>query len=220
MVTIKTTGTESGWPYNLLEDIYYNTEHQYLREEVTPDQIKGLWHILQTLVPREQEMILQKYRDEMTLEEIAQEHKLTRERIRQIIVKGLRKLRHPVRMKYIKDGYLIASGELEKRVQDRYSREMAVLEERYKNRLAELTKKIQHPEPKNEATLATPIEMLDLSVRSRNALTRQRVKTVGDLVILSHEELCRFRCLGAKSVQEIEDRIKSLQIVETNHQGE
>lgn len=210
MATIKTTGIESGWPYNLLEDIYYNTEHQYLREEVTPDQIKGLWHILQTLTPREQEMILKKYRDEMTLEEVANDYGLTRERIRQIIVKGLRKLRHPVRIKYIKDGYLIASGELEKRVQDRYSREMAVLEERYKNRLAELTEKLKHPEPEIEISLATPIENLDFSARVRHALSRQRIKTVGDLILLSHEELCRFRCLGVKSVAEIEERLESI----------
>jgi len=57
---------------------------------------------LQTLTPREQRIIemrhgLGQYKDEHTFEQCAQIENCTRERIRQIEAKALRKLRHPMR---------------------------------------------------------------------------------------------------------------------------
>ena len=42
---------------------------------------------------------------EMTLEEVGQQFDVTRERIRQIEVKALKRLRHPSRSKRLKDYY-------------------------------------------------------------------------------------------------------------------
>lgn len=66
-----------------------------------------LLQVLDTLTPRENEVLLMRYglRDgrPKTLEEVGKEFNVTRERIRQIEAKALRKLRHPNRTKKLKD---------------------------------------------------------------------------------------------------------------------
>ncbi len=66
-----------------------------------------LLQVLDTLTPRENEVIRKRYGLDdsrpKTLEEVGREFNVTRERIRQIEAKALRKLRHPNRTKKLKD---------------------------------------------------------------------------------------------------------------------
>ena len=66
-----------------------------------------LLQVLDTLTPRENEVIRKRYGLDdsrpKTLEEVGKEFNVTRERIRQIEAKALRKLRHPNRTKKLKD---------------------------------------------------------------------------------------------------------------------
>ena len=66
-----------------------------------------LLEVLSTLTPRENEVIRKRYGLDdsrpKTLEEVGREFNVTRERIRQIEAKALRKLRHPNRTKKLKD---------------------------------------------------------------------------------------------------------------------
>ncbi len=66
-----------------------------------------LVEVLQTLQPRESEVLKLRFglKDgrQRTLEEVGREFNVTRERIRQIEAKALRKLRHPSRSKRLKD---------------------------------------------------------------------------------------------------------------------
>ena len=66
-----------------------------------------LMEVLQTLTPREQKVLKLRFGLEdgrqRTLEEVGREFNVTRERIRQIEAKALRKLRHPSRSKKLKD---------------------------------------------------------------------------------------------------------------------
>jgi len=63
--------------------------------------------LLSTLTPREAGVIRMRFglgnKDELTLEVIGQKYSVTRERIRQIEVKALKKLRHPTRSIHIRD---------------------------------------------------------------------------------------------------------------------
>ncbi|MCX7990511.1 MAG: RNA polymerase sigma factor RpoD [Proteobacteria bacterium] len=63
-------------------------------------------NVLATLTPREEKVIRLRFgigeKYDHTLEEVGQEFKVTRERIRQIEGKALRKLRHPIRAKKLK----------------------------------------------------------------------------------------------------------------------
>ena len=66
-----------------------------------------LLHVLDTLTPREEKVLRLRYGIDdgrpRTLEEVGKEFNVTRERIRQIEAKALRKLRHPSRSKTLKD---------------------------------------------------------------------------------------------------------------------
>jgi RNA polymerase primary sigma factor len=68
-----------------------------------------LQNVLETLSPREAEVIRLRYGlyngRPLTLEEVGQRFNITRERIRQIEAKALRKLRHPSRARHLK-GFL------------------------------------------------------------------------------------------------------------------
>jgi RNA polymerase primary sigma factor len=63
--------------------------------------------VLKTLTPREEKVIRLRFgigeKYDHTLEEVGQEFKVTRERIRQIEGKALRKLRHPIRARRLKN---------------------------------------------------------------------------------------------------------------------
>src|SRR5690606_36759122 len=62
--------------------------------------------VLKTLTPREEKVLRMRFgigeKNDYTLEEVGQDFEVTRERIRQIEAKALRKLRHPSRSKSLK----------------------------------------------------------------------------------------------------------------------
>ncbi len=73
-------------------------------EQVTNNDLKDrVREVLKTLTPREEKVLKMRFgidvASEHTLEEVGKDFSVTRERIRQIEVKALRKLRHPSRMK-------------------------------------------------------------------------------------------------------------------------
>jgi RNA polymerase primary sigma factor len=63
-------------------------------------------HVLATLTPREEKVLRMRFgigeKSDHTLEEVGRDFSVTRERIRQIEAKALRKLRHPSRAKKLK----------------------------------------------------------------------------------------------------------------------
>jgi RNA polymerase primary sigma factor len=62
--------------------------------------------VLKTLTPREEKVLRMRFgigeKSDHTLEEVGQDFEVTRERIRQIEAKALRKLQHPSRSKELK----------------------------------------------------------------------------------------------------------------------
>ena len=77
---------------------------EYATNEILKEQIK---EVLKTLQKREQEVLELRFGlvdgTCHTLEEVGKRFNVTRERIRQIEAKALRKLRHPSRAKKLKD---------------------------------------------------------------------------------------------------------------------
>lgn len=71
--------------------------------------------------------------------------------------------------------------------------------------------KEKEEDPKVKA-LETPIEELDFSVRAYNCLKRAGVHTLQDLVNKSDAEVMKFRNLGKKSLKEVLDKVKELDL--------
>ncbi len=90
-----------------LEDFIVD-ERTLPQDEVATDLLKKeLYTQLRTLTPREAEVLIKRFGldngEIKTLEIIGKEMNITRERVRQIEEKALRKLRHPNRSKHLKD---------------------------------------------------------------------------------------------------------------------
>jgi DNA-directed RNA polymerase subunit alpha len=69
------------------------------------------------------------------------------------------------------------------------------------------------PSPQDELVaeqLSTPIESLDLTVRSFNCLKREGIHTVGELISRSEADLMDIRNFGSKSIEEVKDKLLSL----------
>ena len=165
------------YPGNLLYDIF-GCEWEFPR----PGDFDGsLEYVLHTLTERERRVLDFRYKDGLTFEEIGKRFCVTRERIRQIHAKSLRKLRHPGRLNYLKYG---VSGVISLKTES--AREAA---------LASMPK----PEKPEDITL----EELGLSVRSYNCLKRAGVDTLADIAALTQNELSQVRNLGKRSIDEI-----------------
>ena len=89
---------------DFLPDINSMSPEEYATNEILKEEIKN---VLMTLQEREQEVLELRFGlidgTSHTLEEVGKRFNVTRERIRQIEAKALRKLRHPSRAKKLKD---------------------------------------------------------------------------------------------------------------------
>lgn len=88
----------------MIHDVEDNSVEKKVEDRALKDIIL---QVLDTLTPREEKVIRLRYGiddgEARTLEEVGHEFNVTRERIRQIQAKALRKLRHPSRSKQLKD---------------------------------------------------------------------------------------------------------------------
>jgi RNA polymerase primary sigma factor len=89
---------------SLIEDETEPSPSQTIIETLLRDKIE---QVLSTLTPREQRIIRLRFGlvngKSYTLEEVGQKFGLTRERIRQIENRALRRLRHPLRSRELRD---------------------------------------------------------------------------------------------------------------------
>jgi len=87
-----------------IKDLIESEDDMSLSDSVTHNDLKEkIREVLKTLTPREEKVLKMRFgidvASEHTLEEVGKDFSVTRERIRQIEVKALKKLRHPSRSK-------------------------------------------------------------------------------------------------------------------------
>lgn len=180
---------------------------------ISDDQMDGLNCAMETLSDREQKAVHLYYKDGKNLDEIGKEFGVTRERIRQIIRKGVRKLRHPSRTKLIRYGVrgleLQSAKEKERLIQEKM-KDIEKLTEQLES-MEENVKKISEEKGMEEYVVAgipVPLEELELSVRSYNCLKRRNVRTSNDIIeLINDKTLHKVRNLGKKSVEEIFEKL-------------
>lgn len=142
-----------------------------------------------TVSPRENKCIWESYIEEKSLKEIGAELGVTRERVRQIIAKGMR------RVKSWNDKTQMLNMGLEWYIDN------------------EIFNAVEKEKKKYEIEQTTPIlnrqiEVLNLSTRTRNCLKRANINTVGELSKLTTVELYKIRNMGKNSVNEIVEKLK------------
>lgn len=91
-----------------LEQFITDVTQPSLYDKVSKELLKdALNKVLETLSPRERKVLMMRFGLEdskpKTLEEVGREFKVTRERIRQIEAKAIRKLKHPTRARKLRD---------------------------------------------------------------------------------------------------------------------
>jgi RNA polymerase primary sigma factor len=91
-----------------LEQFVSDNNQPTLYDKVSKEFLKGyLGEVLDTLSDREKKVLIMRFGLDdgkpKTLEDVGKEFKVTRERIRQIEAKAIRKLRHPTRAKKLRD---------------------------------------------------------------------------------------------------------------------
>lgn len=191
------TRNAEGYPLNLLNEI---AGGEWLDE--LPTDYRGTleYIITETLTEREAQVIHLRYRDKMTFDNIAKELNMSRESIRRVKAKTIRKLRHPQRMSYLKRGM---KGEI---------REATDKLTNVGGTLAELLQKPETVEVVKTAAspLSMPIDELDLSVRGYNVLYRAGILTLGNITDKSLEQLMKCRNMGKKTLDEIVCKVHSL----------
>ena len=91
-----------------LEQFVSDQSQPTLYDKVSKELLKETMNkVLETLSPREKKVLIMRFGLDdgkpKTLEEVGKEFKVTRERIRQIEAKAIRKLKHPTRARKLKD---------------------------------------------------------------------------------------------------------------------
>jgi DNA-directed RNA polymerase subunit alpha len=66
---------------------------------------------------------------------------------------------------------------------------------------------IDEEEERIRAILDTPVDELELSVRSSNCLKNANIKSIGDLTRRTEEDIAKTRNFGKKSLQEIKEKL-------------
>ncbi len=67
-------------------------------------------------------------------------------------------------------------------------------------------------EEEDASELNTPIEELNLSARTANALVNNDIRTVQDLVTLSEQDLRELKGFGSKALDEVRDKLTELEL--------
>jgi len=129
-----------------IDDVREKVDSLFIREEIEK--------ILLTLTDRERVCLKLKFFEDLTLDEIGKQINVSRERVRQIIAKGLRKLRHPKRVEqFAKIGVIEANSLLQKQVAKEKQKVQEIVKELHKShdkyfeKIKEATRKASFSRP-------------------------------------------------------------------------
>lgn len=218
---------ELDYPVNIivqLGEIPYNVNAREVEENF--DQILTDYFNSERcfLNEREQKVILARYKEKQTLDAIAAEFNLTRERIRQLEVKALTKLKRFRRIFFDSFDDYLAVKNLHDSKRKELIEKVAILDDLLnKAGLLINNKQTTIEEIENFLELSfeerqdvisehTDIADLNLSVRSLNCLRRSRINTIGELITYTARDLLRIRNMGKKSQKEIINALKDLDL--------
>lgn len=216
------------YPYNLIPIINGENDKTYLATDSNEGReeqrecysLEILEDVMANcLTERENKVLQMRYEWRMPLEEVGKEFGVTKERIRQIDAKAIRKLR----FQYRKGAILcVSKAELRKAQNEaeRYKEKAERLQDEL-DRIRNIAPEQREEAKKNSVLLEDPIDILDLSVRSYHGCIRAGIYTLGDLCGKTYTEMTKVRNLGKNSMQEIESKMHEYGLTfrtEDNHE--
>lgn len=200
----------SYYPYNLIA--YMFCGDRYLKDEeakkdvadtVYSFYIPGFLDSLNSLKERDRKVLEYRFKHGMTLEEVGKIYGVTRDRIRQIEAKTIRRLRNPQFWKKWKMDTMHMALDIAKE-RDALRLENICLKEK----LSKIANVMDMKPEEIETRFSTEekevsVEDLELSVRSYNCLKRAGVNFVSDMKEWTLDDLMNVRNLGRRSADEI-----------------
>lgn len=211
---------EAPWPYNLLDAIF----HDEWQETLSEDQLSGLQYVLNLLDERSRECVYAYYADGRTLQETGAMFGISRERVRQILTKTFRILRHPTKAEYLLYGF---EGAQRRNRYEAESRRLSELEAKLALRETEVRLKLNSLDAKEkdvserereyfererdyqERTGEMSIYDMDMTVRATNILRRRGARTLSDVVtILDTGRFHTLRGVGKTVLSEVTGKVK------------
>lgn len=200
------------FPLNVMCVLFGNEDTDRALDTITA---AGIFRIMdEALNDKEKEIIYLRYKEMLPLEGVAEQIGVSRERIRQIEAKAMRKMRHP---SFLNKNKVISYPEYISVVREKENAE---------NKLEEVLRHVASSidvlrDTREESILSAAdkmiylekisLESMELSVRSYNALSNYGCRTLRDVLeIKSLEELKAIRNLGSKSAFEIITKVHQL----------
>lgn len=172
---------EAEWPLNLVLDLTEHASGYPLDPTNLPDDFNAsLEYVLHERAKnhaRNVDILRAYYQNKISYGDIAHAYGLTRERIRQIVLKEHRALLHPGTRKFLVHG-------------------VSELLKQGKNSADETPKD-------NKPLYLMSVSDLNLSTRAFNVLRRAGCERVVDILGMSYDDLIRVRCSGPKTCAEI-----------------
>lgn len=195
---------EANYPHQLINDLGLTDpliDIKYLEENFD----ENLDFVLENCGFNEKEIrvIIGYYKEGYNQETLALQLNVERGSISTIKNKAIYKLKHPSRLS------ILRYGKEYKELQDDISKIKAklILE---KETLIKLSEKVREEINEYETEFDRPIEAMELSHRAYNGLRRGGIKTLGELLEKTEEDLMKIRNMGKQSIKEIVDKVKEL----------
>lgn len=184
------------YPYNIACAIAQSGQDMEARLNAAWDvYMPGLIEAIESCSEREQRILELRFKNVMSLDEVGERFSVTRERIRQIEAKALRRLRAKKGMWSI--------AERQERAERAFKSELEALTEK-------LLEKEEREVPESESVYRlhkedphAALEELDVSIRLFNCLKKVGAKTIGDMRFLTEHEVMRTRSFGAGCSEEL-----------------
>lgn len=163
------------------------------------------------LTEREQRVILLRYLDGLDLVETGKRFGVTRERIRQVEAKAIRKMLRPSCREILRKGfYRWTLDEIEHRAESIAVEKIMEFKRAWAEEHNDEPVTAEETVDSGDSILNRPIECLDMSVRSYNCLKRANIDTVRDLTERTRDSIMYIRNLGRKSFEEVERKLNDL----------
>lgn len=172
--------------------------------------------VLKVLPDRERYVLERRYGyrgEPVSQKDIGIEFGVSRARVGQIEEKALRELRYSDHIKDLEPFLYQAVSQGKNNFYARFFTKLFKLQQEHILHIIESGPSTVENAPKQPSKGITPsssIECLNLSIRSFNCLIRAGVHTVGDLMKLSEKALSKIPHLGAKSLEEIQEKRANL----------